>query len=242
MIKSCRCVPQAVIDVPVKRRDGGGTWRGIPELHFSCILQLMHNWHSSWEGTGVAGLSAEALQYDFSYIWRNSSWPCLWEQNVPKRPCDLESAATSLQAETTGERTCLPHISIWLSESQLDRPSLRWCLPAFRDTEPCWSAQGLISLKRRQSLGPHKVEGGACDVPAGKGPTSLWQSKHPDGKASELPLLWAHSNTRKNTVVKIWGAMERQKQSLQLKDLPIQCNVTVWSRIQMDRDLKISIL
>ena len=41
------------------------------------------------------------------------------------------------EEEMTDEGTCLPHPGIRFSENSSDTLSFGWCLPVFRNTEPC---------------------------------------------------------------------------------------------------------
>ena len=147
-----------------KRREREGTWRGNPDAHlYSCTSQLMYCLQSSNTSTGFT-LSSKAFD-QCNYHWRDTSWPNLWEQRVPERPCGPTTATTSLIVEMA-ERTCLPNPEIWQSGSLSGRPSIGWCLLASWNTKPCWTAQGLTSPYWRQPPGPCRAARLTLDLTA----------------------------------------------------------------------------
>ena len=189
-------------------RNGGSNWSRTSEFHLSyCNHHLMQRWHSSNEGTGIAMSSADADQRVFHCHYKEHSLPLPLGMNCSRRVrwpticCHIFRDRRERQRilSATSQNLVIKKFVIE-TISQLVSISI----PRYWSLRSYFSQLITIPMSRQTSKRSSRYS-------SWQGIDSATISKSYRWRNCQIPLLWAHYNSRKISLVKAWCAVKRLK-------------------------------
>ena len=139
-LKSCVCILQPVLDAVVKAPGERLLMPTSPPVA------------TIWYTTGILSMRGLVLQNCLSPVTRGN-FSCHWRRHIfhpasGNKPLQRGHVAYDLLpylCKKLQMKALVCHITEFDNSSLSGKPSLKYCLSAFHDTKPCWSAWGLTS-------------------------------------------------------------------------------------------------